>query len=123
MAILQFCDYHNMVAILEKGKHNIDFHPMVDFVEASPLSLQRQHSELLAKFQAQEVEINRLKERVKLLEDRQEVAAEGFRDDAPINGRNLDGGEVAAERTSDDTDEMATVLTTIDAATVLADCK
>nr|GFB09076.1 hypothetical protein [Tanacetum cinerariifolium] len=36
-------------------------------------SLQRQHSELLAKFQAQEVEINRLKERVKLLEDRDGV--------------------------------------------------
>nr|GFB81424.1 hypothetical protein [Tanacetum cinerariifolium] len=32
-------------------------------------SLQRQHSELLAKFQAQEEEINRLKERVKHLED------------------------------------------------------
>nr|GEU79147.1 reverse transcriptase domain-containing protein [Tanacetum cinerariifolium] len=26
-----------MVTILEKGEHNIDFHPMVDFVEASPL--------------------------------------------------------------------------------------
>nr|GFA19313.1 hypothetical protein [Tanacetum cinerariifolium] len=37
MARLQFCDYHNMVVILEKGEHNIDFHPMVDFVEASPL--------------------------------------------------------------------------------------
>nr|GFD29285.1 hypothetical protein [Tanacetum cinerariifolium] len=33
-------------------------------------SLQRQHSELLAKFQAQEVEIIRLKERVKVLEDK-----------------------------------------------------
>nr|GFD37617.1 hypothetical protein [Tanacetum cinerariifolium] len=33
-------------------------------------SLQRQLSELTAKFQAQEVEINRLKERVKMLEDR-----------------------------------------------------
>nr|GFA49748.1 hypothetical protein [Tanacetum cinerariifolium]GFA50294.1 hypothetical protein [Tanacetum cinerariifolium] len=37
MARIQFCDYHNMVAILEKGEHNIDFHPMVDFVEGSPL--------------------------------------------------------------------------------------
>nr|GEY28207.1 hypothetical protein [Tanacetum cinerariifolium] len=37
IARLQFCDYHNMVAILEKGKHNIDFHPMVDFIEASTL--------------------------------------------------------------------------------------
>nr|GFB61344.1 hypothetical protein [Tanacetum cinerariifolium] len=32
----------------------------------------------------------------------------------------LDEGEVAAERTSEDTEEMATVLTTMDAATVLA---
>nr|GFC26305.1 hypothetical protein [Tanacetum cinerariifolium] len=26
-----------MVAILEKSEHNVDFHPIVDFVEASPL--------------------------------------------------------------------------------------
>nr|GEX49086.1 putative ribonuclease H-like domain-containing protein [Tanacetum cinerariifolium] len=37
MARLQFCDYHNMVAILEKSEHNVDFHPIVDFIEASPL--------------------------------------------------------------------------------------
>nr|GEU91207.1 hypothetical protein [Tanacetum cinerariifolium] len=199
LRLLQFCDYHNMVTILEKSEHNIDFHPMVDFIEASPLriettedgtqilatvdgihrtitksslrrylklkdeegisslpdtelfknltlmgynispnqkfifqkdqnratidksstlphdsaprvtspvadevsmqqtipeltalctSLQRQLSELTAKFQAQEVEINRLKDRVKLLKER-----EG---------------------------EMATVLTSMDAATVLS---
>nr|GEZ20694.1 hypothetical protein [Tanacetum cinerariifolium] len=81
---------------------------------------QRQHSELLAKFQAQEVEINRLKERVKLLEAREGVAAERFGDDAPIKGRSLDEGEAAAERTSDNTEEMATVLTSMDAAIVLA---
>nr|GFB37186.1 hypothetical protein [Tanacetum cinerariifolium] len=34
---LQFCDYHNMVAKLEKSEHNADFHPIVDFIEASPL--------------------------------------------------------------------------------------
>nr|GEU59803.1 hypothetical protein [Tanacetum cinerariifolium] len=28
----------NMVAILEKGEYNTDFHPMVDFIAASPLS-------------------------------------------------------------------------------------
>nr|GFC57525.1 hypothetical protein [Tanacetum cinerariifolium] len=39
---------------------------------------------------------------------------------APIKGRNLDEGEVAAERVSDDTEEMAYVLTSMDAATVLA---
>nr|GFC86127.1 hypothetical protein [Tanacetum cinerariifolium] len=58
--------------------------------------------------------------RVKLLEDRQGVAAEGSGDAAPIKGRNLDEGEAAAKRASDDTEEMATVLTSIDAVTVLA---
>nr|GEU67557.1 hypothetical protein [Tanacetum cinerariifolium] len=35
MAKLAFCDYHNMIAILEKTEHNIDFHQIVDFLEAS----------------------------------------------------------------------------------------
>nr|GEW18542.1 hypothetical protein [Tanacetum cinerariifolium] len=83
-------------------------------------SLQRQHSELISKFEAQELEINILKSRVKLLEDREGVAIERSRDDAPIKRRNLDEGEVAAERVSDDTEEMATILTSMDAATVLA---
>nr|GEZ58203.1 hypothetical protein [Tanacetum cinerariifolium] len=47
-------------------------------------------------------------------------AAKGFGDDAPIKGRNLDEGEAAAKRASNDTEEMATVLTSIDATTVLA---
>nr|GEX76533.1 synaptobrevin, longin-like domain protein [Tanacetum cinerariifolium] len=76
--------------------------------------------EMVAKFEAQELEINRLKARVKLLEDREGVATERSRDDAPIKGRNLDEGEAAAERVSDDTEEMATVLTSMDATTVLA---
>nr|GEX77923.1 hypothetical protein [Tanacetum cinerariifolium] len=32
---LTFCDYHNMIAILEKTEHNIDFHKILDFLEAS----------------------------------------------------------------------------------------
>nr|GFC41137.1 hypothetical protein [Tanacetum cinerariifolium] len=83
-------------------------------------SLQRKHSELISKFEAQELEINRLKARVKLLEDREGVDEERSRDDAPIKGRNLDAEEAAAERVSDDTEEMATILTSMDAATVLA---
>nr|GEW06809.1 hypothetical protein [Tanacetum cinerariifolium] len=31
---LAFCDYHNMIAILEKREHNIDFYQIVDFIEA-----------------------------------------------------------------------------------------
>nr|GEX53947.1 hypothetical protein [Tanacetum cinerariifolium] len=37
MARLAFCDYHNMIAILEKYEHNIDFHQIVDFIEVSHL--------------------------------------------------------------------------------------
>nr|GEV53094.1 hypothetical protein [Tanacetum cinerariifolium] len=37
MARLAFCDYHNMIAILEKYEHNTNFHQIVDFVEASHL--------------------------------------------------------------------------------------
>nr|GEX86512.1 hypothetical protein [Tanacetum cinerariifolium] len=83
-------------------------------------SLQRQYSDLDVKFEAQEIEITRLKARVKLLEDREGVAIEGSGDDAPIKGRNLDKWEAATERASNDTKEMATVLTSMDAATVLA---
>ncbi|GJS19009.1 hypothetical protein Tco_0413481 [Tanacetum coccineum] len=35
MGKIAFCDYHNMVAILEKTEHNSDFHQIVDFLEAS----------------------------------------------------------------------------------------
>nr|GEU80738.1 integrase, catalytic region, zinc finger, CCHC-type, peptidase aspartic, catalytic [Tanacetum cinerariifolium] len=82
-------------------------------------SLQRQHSELLAKFQAQEVEILKLKERVKVLEDREGIAGTRSGDDAPIKGRSIDEGEAATERISDDTEEMVTVLTSIDAVRIL----
>nr|GEZ55622.1 hypothetical protein [Tanacetum cinerariifolium] len=66
------------------------------------------------------IQITRLKARLKILKDRQGVDAEGSGYDAPIKGRSLDEGEAAAERTSDDTEEMETVLTSMDAATVLA---
>nr|GEY76406.1 hypothetical protein [Tanacetum cinerariifolium] len=174
MARLQFCDYHNMVAILEKSEHNVNFHPIVDFVEASPLryaltvkpticvshirqfwstarietteeetkilatvddqdranisktstlphdSAPRVTSSVAAAEGTHELEINRLKARVKLLVDRERVDAERSGDDALIKGRNLNVGEAATKRVSDDTEEMATVLTSMDAATVLA---
>nr|GEV80317.1 hypothetical protein [Tanacetum cinerariifolium] len=36
--VIAFCDYHNMIAILEK--HNVDFHQIVDFVEASHIRIE-----------------------------------------------------------------------------------
>nr|GEV34249.1 hypothetical protein [Tanacetum cinerariifolium] len=48
------------------------------------------------------------------------VVAEGRAGNQHVEGRNLDEDEVAAERVSDDTEEMATVLISMDASTVLA---
>nr|GFA50051.1 hypothetical protein [Tanacetum cinerariifolium] len=83
-------------------------------------SLQRQYSELMSKFQAQEEEIGRLKERVQVLKDREGVATKQSGDDAQIKGRSNNEGEAAAERISNDSEEIARVLTSMDAATVLA---
>nr|GFA33111.1 hypothetical protein [Tanacetum cinerariifolium] len=67
-----------------------------------------------------EEEILRLKERVQVLEDRDSVAAKHSGDDAPIKGRSINEGEAAAERISNNSEEVARVLTSMDAATVLA---
>nr|GEZ20313.1 hypothetical protein [Tanacetum cinerariifolium] len=64
---------------------------------------------------AQEVEILKLKERVKVLEDREGIAATRSEDDAPIKRRSMDEREAATERI-----KMATVLTSIDVVIVLA---
>nr|GFB86616.1 hypothetical protein [Tanacetum cinerariifolium]GFB88285.1 hypothetical protein [Tanacetum cinerariifolium] len=92
----------------------------LDELMALCTSLQWKHSKMVSKFDAQELEINMLKARVKLLEDKDGGGAERSRDDAPIKGRNLDEGEAAAERVSDDTEEMETVLTSMEATTILA---
>nr|GFC21787.1 hypothetical protein [Tanacetum cinerariifolium] len=83
-------------------------------------SLQRQYSELMSKFQAQEEEIGRLKARVRVLEDREVVASKPSREDASIKRRSNNEGEAAAERISNDSEEIAKVLTSMDAATILA---
>nr|GEX69418.1 hypothetical protein [Tanacetum cinerariifolium] len=67
----------------------------------------------------QELEINSLKARIKLLEVKDGGVAEQSGDDAPIKGRRLDEGDEAAERVHDDTEEMTTVLTSMDAASIL----
>nr|GFB20165.1 hypothetical protein [Tanacetum cinerariifolium] len=52
--------------------------------------------------------------------DREGVAATRSGDDVPIKGRSMDEEEADTERISDDSEEMATVLTSMDATTVLA---
>nr|GFB68148.1 hypothetical protein [Tanacetum cinerariifolium] len=57
---------------------------------------------------------------VKVLEDKEDVAATQSGDNSPIKGRSINEGEAAAERISNDSKEVARVLTSMDAATVLA---
>nr|GFC68101.1 hypothetical protein [Tanacetum cinerariifolium] len=58
--------------------------------------------------------------RVKHLVDQEGVIGDKSRDDAPIKGRSTNEGEAPAERISNDSEEIARVLTSMDAATVLA---
>nr|GFD55313.1 hypothetical protein [Tanacetum cinerariifolium] len=58
--------------------------------------------------------------RVKLLEDREGGVIAHSRDDAPIKGRSLDEGDEAAEKGSNDTEEMVNVFTSLDATTILS---
>nr|GEY71411.1 xylulose kinase-1 [Tanacetum cinerariifolium]GEY75457.1 xylulose kinase-1 [Tanacetum cinerariifolium] len=87
-------------------------------------SLQRKHTEMASKIEAQELEIINLKARDRLLEEKEgsDIAQSG--EDAPIKGRSLDEGEVAAtkrstERGNDDTEEMANVLSSLDTSKIL----
>nr|GEV69428.1 putative reverse transcriptase domain-containing protein [Tanacetum cinerariifolium] len=66
-----------------------------------------------------ELGINSLKARIKLLEDKDRRVIEQSGDNAPIKGRMLDEGEEIAERVSDDTEKMATILTLMDAESIV----
>nr|GFB57019.1 hypothetical protein [Tanacetum cinerariifolium] len=61
-----------------------------------------------------------LKERVQVLKDREGVAAKQSGHDAPIKGRSINEGETAAKRISNDSEDIARVLTSMDSITVLA---
>nr|GEV60912.1 hypothetical protein [Tanacetum cinerariifolium] len=60
--------------------------------------LQRQQDEIALKFAAQDLEISKLKARVRLLEDREGGGIAQSKEDAPIKGRSLDEGEEAAKK-------------------------
>nr|GEX50723.1 hypothetical protein [Tanacetum cinerariifolium] len=83
--------------------------PLIDFSQ-----------EMVSRFEAQELEINSLKARIKLLEDKDRGVADQSGDEALIKGKRLDEGEEAAKRVSNDIEEMINVLTSMDAATVLS---
>nr|GFA48207.1 hypothetical protein [Tanacetum cinerariifolium] len=153
MERLLFCDYHNMVAILEKGEHNTDFHPMVDFLEASPLRVVPLFDDMLVPqgeglrtptepYHTPSPEAQTPSHTIQPTSTLPPVSTTSIptvtqtkttpirqytrrariaQSSALLPGRSMDmdEGEAATERISDDTEEMETVLTSIDAATVL----
>nr|GEZ98813.1 hypothetical protein [Tanacetum cinerariifolium] len=188
--LLQFCLFSCFLSQVEpkKGEFKSDFHPMVDFIAASPLryaltvkptifvshirqfwstariettdegthilatvdGIQRTVSEsslrrnLKLRDEDDIVSIpdTELFENLTLIgegeacptdsvfiadQDRETIAKSSTlphdsapRDDAPIMGRSINEGEAAGERISNDSEEVARVLTSMDATTVLA---
>nr|GEX51135.1 hypothetical protein [Tanacetum cinerariifolium] len=112
------------LTMIPLGEHNVDFHPMVDFIEASPLKYALTvkptvYVSHIRQFWSTASNNGRGNQDYRYRR-RKGAAATKSRDDAPIKGRSMDEGEAATERVSDDTKEMATVLTSMDAVTVLA---
>nr|GEW24654.1 hypothetical protein [Tanacetum cinerariifolium] len=87
-------------------------------------SLQRQQTQIANKIKDQDLEISGLKARVKILKDKDRGRAEPAQEDAPIKGGSIEiGEEVRVERStelgSNDTEEMANVLSSMEAANIL----
>nr|GEZ98817.1 hypothetical protein [Tanacetum cinerariifolium] len=100
-------------------------YPTVTGLELTALctSLQRRHTEMASKIEAQELEITNLKARVRLLKDGEGGGIAQSREDAPIKGSVDEGKAAAAKRStkrgSDDTEKMVNVLTSLDVAKIL----
>ncbi|GJV80855.1 hypothetical protein Tco_1516725 [Tanacetum coccineum] len=73
MTKLAFCDYHNMVAILEKTESNTDFHQIVDFLEDSHIRVKTVDGEtmIIAKFNDKQHNVTEssIRRHLKLLND------------------------------------------------------
>nr|GFD22177.1 hypothetical protein [Tanacetum cinerariifolium] len=79
---------------------------------------------MATKIKAQDLEITGLKERIKLLEDKDRGSAKPSGDDAPIKGRSMEiREEVRVEKSteiwSNDTEEMVNVFSSMEAANIL----
>ncbi|GJV54280.1 putative ribonuclease H-like domain-containing protein [Tanacetum coccineum] len=76
MTKLDFCDYHNMVAILEKTESNTKFHLIVDFLEASHIRVETVDGEtkIIAKVNGRKrtVTESSIRRHIKLLDDEED---------------------------------------------------
>nr|GFB40822.1 hypothetical protein [Tanacetum cinerariifolium] len=83
-----------------------------------------QQTKMASKITAHDLEISNLKFRIKFLKDKDGGGAEPSREDATIKGCSLETGEEAGvekrtKRGSNDTKELANVLTSLDVANIL----
>nr|GEV19782.1 hypothetical protein [Tanacetum cinerariifolium] len=113
-----------MIAILEKSEYNVNFHQIVDFVEASHI--------IYALTINPTVYVSHIRQfwstaRIKTTNAGTKILAtvdELSGDDALIKGKSIEIGEEAGvekstERGSNDTEELENVLTSMDAANIL----
>nr|GEY17222.1 hypothetical protein [Tanacetum cinerariifolium] len=88
-------------------------------------SLQRKQSQIPNKIKDQDIEISRLKARVKSLDDKERRREEPIQKDAPITRGIIDIGEElgaykSTEKGSNDTEEMVNMLSSIEAVNILS---
>nr|GEZ49428.1 hypothetical protein [Tanacetum cinerariifolium] len=88
-------------------------------------SLQRQQSQMADKIKDQDIEISRLKARVKSLEDKERRREEPIQEDAPITWGIIDireglGADKSTKKGSNDTKEMVNMLSSMEAANILS---
>nr|GEX54698.1 hypothetical protein [Tanacetum cinerariifolium] len=87
-------------------------------------SLQRQQTQMAAKIKDQDLEIYGLKERVKILEDKERGRGEPAQEDAPIKRGSMEiREEVRVDRSielgSNETEEIVNVISSMEAANIL----
>nr|GFA90731.1 hypothetical protein [Tanacetum cinerariifolium] len=102
----------------DKGSMQHKLHELTDLC----IRLQKQHTEMASKIAAQDLEITSLKDRIKLLEDKDGGGAKPFGKDVTIKGKSLEeeaAVEKSTKRDSNDTKELVNVHTSLDAANIL----
>nr|GEV65972.1 hypothetical protein [Tanacetum cinerariifolium] len=111
-----------MVTSLDADEGNMQ-HRIHELIELCT-SLHMKQSQMAAKIKAQDLEISGLKERVKSLKEKNRRSTEPTQEDAPITGGIMEIGEElgtdeSTELGSNDTKEMVSVLSSMEAVNIL----
>nr|GEW43947.1 copia protein [Tanacetum cinerariifolium] len=121
-----FCDYHNMVAILEKTKHNTDFHQIVDFLEASHIRVETtvRETKIVAKVNGRQrtVSESSIRRNLKLNDKEGGCSKHGGMDQGEdlLVCDTVKDSDKSADKGSDSTDDMSNVFSTLGDANILA---